>query len=99
MNTEEKYEKKFTEWLNSLDSIDKVRFNVGVARRGFWLGLEVAEQMRASEVTLLIVDTRQTMSEEEVLKRLAEIRSNLKELQKYYSDAWIMREVLASMAL
>jgi len=39
------------------------------------------------------------MSEEEVLKRLAEIRGNINELQKYYSDEWIMREVLASMAL
>ena len=39
------------------------------------------------------------MSEEEVLKRLAEIRGNINELQKYHSDEWIMREVLASMAL
>lgn len=34
-----------------------------------------------------------------VLKRLAEISSNAKELQKYHSDEWIMREALASMAL
>jgi hypothetical protein len=39
------------------------------------------------------------MTEEEVLKRLAEIRGNINELQKYHSDEWIMREVLASMAL
>ena len=39
------------------------------------------------------------MSEEEVLKRLADIRNNVNKLRKYHSDEWIMREVLASMAL
>ena len=39
------------------------------------------------------------MSDEEVLRRLAEIRNNIDELAKYHTPEWIMREVLASMRL